>query len=169
MTREKTWGVVFFRGLLFIGVPLLGWYLYNHYEIVALAAEEDGMTREPRDPYAPGSSVLVDLRPDKIWGGDLVLFRLPESEDFRIARVHGVGGDKLEMGPKGLQVNGATVLRGKDPFALLSEETLQLKMIPPERFLLFNDNIHSLRKDSRELGLISAEWVFGRVVRPWPW
>ena len=165
MMRERTWGTIAVRLALLIGIPLFGWYLYNRFEIVTLSAHEDGMWPS----FDPESAILVDLRPGKIWGGEIAIFLRPGSQDFRIARVHGVAGDKMEMGPKGLQINGGTVFRGSATFARIPEDSLNLRVIPDGRFLLLNDHIHSLRKDSEDLGLIPPEWVLGRVVRRWPW
>lgn len=119
-----------------------------------------------------GETVLVNKLTYQInepLRNDIVTFRHVDSSDQEInivKRIIGLPGDKIEVIDHLIYLNDQAL---EDPVA--AEGNMQYPLIVPENsyFVLGDNKAHSIDSRHKEIGLISAEELQGRIfMRIWP-
>jgi signal peptidase I len=139
--------------------------------------------------YAPGDTLEVDLEPDSVGRGDVVIFFPPEGAERAVCgaqhsirsacprptrgrsetrfakRIVGMPGERLKI------VRGAVYIDGErqaEPYAKLGESCPACNLpvevtIPAGHLFMLGDN-RGASSDSREWGPVPSRWIVGEVV-----
>ncbi len=98
---------------------------------------------------------------------DIVVMRNPKntSVDY-VKRVVGLPGDRVRLNGGTLFINGQAVSESFGP--IHDEATTTERVVPEGYFFVLGDN-RPISCDSREFGLVKAEYLKGKVrIRFWP-
>lgn len=108
-----------------------------------------------KDVAAPG---VEDIQRDEV-----VMFRYPPGGGpmRAIKRVVAVGGDRVEVGPRSVAVNGKVIRIGGAPSRKAARR--RVEVVPPGRFFLLGDNA-TVSIDSRSFGAVAPADIMARRV-----
>lgn len=122
--------------------------------------EVDGPSMEPT--YETGDVVVVNRFPTLTGGlapGSIVILDRPDNA--YIKRVVGVGGDRVQVGPRGVKRNGEMAEEGYTHNAAVKSH--DPKTVPPDWLYVVGDN-RPISVDSRRWGPVKGEEVHGAIV-----
>ncbi|MGI6669096.1 MAG: signal peptidase I [Acetivibrionales bacterium] len=116
-----------------------------------------------------GDNLLVEKlshRFNLLKRGDVIVFKLPESDRMLIKRLVALEGDKVEVKDGKVYVNGQQFLTGlpeePDTPDGLKPEYTNLTVPPGYVYVLGDNRPYSI--DGTELGPISKDWIKGRAI-----
>lgn len=106
--------------------------------------------------------------------GDVIVFQLPGSDEAIVKRVIGLPGDRVSIREGYVYINGQKLVESYLPPATFTRgvsfiqdggEAVEVK---DDTFVVLGDN-RAVSRDSRAVGLISRDWLKGKVIfRFWP-
>jgi signal peptidase I len=108
-------------------------------------------------------------RLEPIERGDVVVFRYPrDPSKSYIKRVIGVPGDRVAIDSGRVFVNGDPLPEPYVPWQYRDFRSVSEMVVPPQSYFVLGDH-RSLSNDSREFGVVPAEFISGKgVFIYWP-
>lgn len=174
---SATWGSITRRWIVLFLLAIGIYFVFTRFSIVSLPADEHSMESK----YEAGGQVLMRHSPVSLKALDVVIFRIPEKDNLRIARVWALSQDFVSQSNLGIEINGVPLEEPQDNkknkeavksrfgFRSLPNLITNQPVVPQDHFLLLNDNLLSIQPDSQQLGYIPESWILGKAIRPFPW
>ena len=151
------------RYAVYLSILIMLWWMLSTFSFVQIERGDDsiqgvsGYRRLLVARYAGGEGPVER--------SDVLVFAMRDVSDrqiFRISRVVGVPGDRLDSALE------CYTLNGKPTEIRVTKAVAPGIVIPEGTYFLVNDNPVSIYADSLRLGLIRKEWVVGRFLSEMP-
>ncbi len=151
------------RYAVYVSILIMLWWMLSRFSFIQIEQGDDSISG-----FSGYRRLLVGRLGEDghtVERGEVLVFAIRDASDqriFRVSRVVGVPGDRVE------EADGRYVINGEPTEIQVSDRLKPGFQVPERAYFLVNDNPFSRYADSLRLGLIQRQWVIGRFLSEMP-